>query len=290
MNNGKAIMETQDSEECIYLLAAQRQLYTESKRWKAAQFGASLAIPFVITLGQVLRVIQIDAAWAVATEALIVIALTALPKAKEGRRRAAVRIQQAFDSRVYGVSFENAGFDAAQVRTEAQKYLDRCGDSKLRNWYTCVTEEMRAGEAISRCQQMNCSWSKRLTGRYCIAAIGAPIALLVVLAMLVAATRTDPFSLVFLLSIVEWVVLAAYDGIGSFKAYSKLDEDVRSYSLVSVENIRRVQSSLYDARMNDLLIPDWFYVVFRNKDEREFGFAASSLGAGATAREEGTHG
>ena len=131
MNNGKAIMETQDSEECIYLLAAQRQLYTESKRWKAAQFGASLAIPFVITLGQVLRVIQIDAAWAVATEALIVIALTALPKAKEGRRRTAVRIQQAFDSRVYGVSFENAGFDAAQVRTEAQKYLDRCGDSKL---------------------------------------------------------------------------------------------------------------------------------------------------------------
>ena len=71
MNNGKAIMETQDSEECIYLLAAQRQLYTESKRWKAAQFGASLAIPFVITLGQVLRVIQIDAAWAVATEALV---------------------------------------------------------------------------------------------------------------------------------------------------------------------------------------------------------------------------
>lgn len=257
MNNGRVILETQRSRENIWLLAAQRQLYSEAKHWETAQFIASFAIPLAMTFAQVLRFVSIDATWCVVVETFILIALTALQRVKSEKKQMAARIQQAFDSNVYGIAFENKDYEPGLMKRKAQQYIDQHGDSELRNWYSCVSKDMKAGEAVSKCQQMNCGWSKRLAGRYSVAVIGSSIILLAILTLMVLITGTDPFALVFLLTIVEWAMVTAYCSFRGFKAYDKLDEDIRSYSLVSTENIRKVQRSLYEARKNAQMVPDW---------------------------------
>lgn len=66
-------------------------------------------------------------------------------------------MQQAFDSKVLGVFFENARLNCREVARYADRYYTRCkwrrADPKLDDWHSADLSGFKSGEAIPRCQR-----------------------------------------------------------------------------------------------------------------------------------------
>lgn len=269
MNSGTRIKELQNAKENKRLLAAQRQTYTDAKRVDFANACICLLVPLGITVAQ--------AFLCVPTGALVLIwvatftAGICLPKRSERLVEEAAAMQQRFDSEVFGIKFENVNRDDTIVASRANRYYEHGGaddgDRGLDDWYSVEIGDMRAGDAIARCQRQNAEWTMRQFRRsICIEAC---IALLVavVLAALIAFSGVDILNFFFLFTIVEWIVQRFVGSLRSVRKLEVLENALSSYRLSSRDDIVRTQDKIFEYRKAPYLVPDWLYSLFKRSDE-----------------------
>lgn len=269
MNSGARIKELQNTKENKRLLAAQRQTYTDAKRVDFANACVCLLVPLGVTVVQAFLCVPTGALvliWAATFAAGI-----CLPKRSERLVEEAASIQQRFDSEVFGIKFENVNRDDAIVASRANRYYEHRGaddgDQGLDDWYSADIGDMRAGDAIARCQRQNAEWTMRQFRRsICIEAC---IALLVavVLAALIAFSGVDILNFFFLFTIVEWTVQRFVGSLRSVRKLEVLENALSSYRLSSRDDVVRTQDKIFEYRKAPYLVPDWLYSLFKRGDE-----------------------
>lgn len=265
MNNGNEILKAQETEGNIKLLAAQRQMYSDAKKYSGVATFLSLFIPIVITLLQGFISIQY---WILVLIAFIIL-ITGNQLGKHIKRliESAAQIQQRFDSNVFDMSFCNSNITISKIKKYSMRYVKRCGEAKLHCWYTVPLDGMNEFEAISSCQLQNAKWTKGLVTRYFI--LGLIVALLIAVAITVEVIlgQTSWENLFFLLPICEWIFERFQGLINLRKKAGKLEADAEHYILNTKENIEIIQNDIYDYRSSTILIPDWFYKLFKRRDD-----------------------
>ena len=270
MNDGKAIIARQEQEFNIRLLAAQRRLYSKAKKFKYLQIALSIVPPVVVTFLQIAGIVTADIVLFLAVEAAMMCGAAFCGRAAAKNRDCAAKVQQAFDSDVFGIPFGFASLRGIDVEKTADVELGSRGDKDLINWYSCVREDMRAGEAISACQKMNCRWSKHLVMRYGAVSIGVPALAMTAVVLLILNLDVDAMTLVFLGAMPEWLFDRMIATVECYSMYGSLEDDLGAYNLGQRENIIAVQDRVYELRRYDYQIPDWFYFRFRQNDEKAF--------------------
>lgn len=270
MNDGKKIREAQNEERAIQLLAAQREMYTRAKRWNAAGTVASLGLPLILTAAQ--------AFWSLPPHVIALAAfLTFVAGYRIGRKvremvSEAAGIQQSFDSYVYSVDFQAGKVDDCTVQRFAGCHLAREGaGEKLKDWYTVRMDNASPGSAVASCQHQNVCWSESLLSRYRIAGLMAGSIVVAILVALVLALQVSWENLFFLPTVLEWVLRRYIEVQEARTKVRDLSHSLGRYTLDRHKDILETQSALFEYRRSGVLIPDWFYELFKERDERVWG-------------------
>lgn len=269
MNSGDEIKRVQELDENKKLLAAQREMYSTAKKHDFLNVVVCFAIPYCATLTQMF--FSIPPCALVAIWLFTVIAGLALPHLSAELAKKAARVQQSFDSRVFGVSFENADFKKGDISKYADDYFARCerkGEGpRLDDWYSADLSGLKAGEAIARCQKQNTEWTKRLLLRSLGGEVLAAVVLAGILWLLITGSSVDPLSLAFLTTIVEWLFQRIVRCFSTLQKVEKLTSASELFNLGSRENIERAQDRIYDYRSSSYLVSDFMYRLFKESDD-----------------------
>lgn len=269
MNNGKRIRELQNNEENIRLLAAQRQTYSDAKHVDHANACICLLLPFVITVVQ--QFVDVSSRDLVLVWIATMVAGICLPKRAELLIDEAARMQQRFDSAVFGIKFDNVSRDDGKIATRAKRYFNNCNRKRegtdLDDWYSADISSMTSGDAIARCQRQNTEWTKRLLRRsLCIeTSIGILAAIMTI--ALIRYSGVDPLNLFFLFSIIEWMIQRVVRCREVLKSVNSLADSLSEYRLSSRENILRVQEKIFEYRRAPYLVPNLLYAIFKGYDD-----------------------
>ena len=268
LNSGDEIKRVQEHEESKQLLAAQREMYSTAKRFDFTNVLVCFAVPLCATLLQL--VFTIPSGVLITVWLLTMVAGLVLSRLSAGLAKKASCVQQAFDSRVFGVFLENARANRREVTRYADRYYARCkrkhADPKLDDWYSTDLSGLEAGEAIPRCQRQNAEWTRRLLRRSVCMEVLAALVVCVLLRSLIVCLSVDPLSLTFILSIAEWAILRIVSCFLTLRKVSNLSVSM-SFDLSSEENIKRVQSAIYDYRSSSYIVPDFMSLIFKEPDD-----------------------
>lgn len=148
----------------VELLAAQRQLYSEAKRWRCLR-AWSVAMMTVIGVGTTLLAPDLlEVVGLVAT--VLLIALWFTSNLEKQRARTAANIQEQLDTSVYPLDWNpilGAKPDAEDVVAAASRFK---GDrAKLNNWYS-IPDGVPRPLDILLCQRSNLRWDATLRRSY----------------------------------------------------------------------------------------------------------------------------
>lgn len=265
MNNGNEILKAQEIEDNIKLLAAQRQMYSDAKKYSGVATFLSLFVPIVVTLLQGFISIQY---WILVLIAFIIL-ITGNQLGKRTKRliESAAQIQQRFDSNVFDMPFCNSSITISKIKKYSMRYIKRRGEAKLHCWYTVPIDGMNEFDAISSCQLQNAKWTRGLVTRYFIFELIVALIIVLAIAAEVVLGQTSWESLFFLFPIFEWIFERLHGLISLRKKAGKLEKDTEHYILNTKENIVIIQNDIYEYRSSTVLIPDWFYKLFERRDD-----------------------
>ncbi|WP_304855726.1 S-4TM family putative pore-forming effector [Adlercreutzia caecimuris] len=268
MNPGSVILQKQNEDESITLLAGQKELYTKAKTVATISLVMCLGIPLMFVLVQIFISVPYEVLFA--SSLITLVTDIVLVRRKSELQKEAASVQQAFDAHVYGIHFESASFNRKRMLQCAKELMNCKGErERLKSWYPSTIAGMDPGAAISECQHVNARWSKRLLTRYLAATIAASVAIVAIIAGVMCCRHVAWQSLFFLLPLLEWMIRQFYDIYRARQSKRGLEKALETFKLADLENIKCVQEKLYEARANDVMVPDKLYNMFREKDERD---------------------
>ena len=276
------IAEKQNQPDNLRRLAAQRQLYRESKRWT----GVLLVSPIVLALaGNLAYLFPAGSAFA-AFYALIGVVFTVVEYVvfnnltSKGREEAA-RIQELFDCDVLELPWnEMVGEkpEPSDVERAAQRFVQKTpGDAyqTLRTWYDRPTPDPSMALPLARvvCQKQNIKWDthqRRSYARRLFFAMGAYAVILFVIGMAVNSSYRQPFEgpAIFAITV---LVIGGKHAMDHHRAADQLDElKVQVTALLQeakdlpesaslTAKARDLQTEIFHHRKEHPPIFDWYY-------------------------------
>lgn len=267
MNSGDRILELQESEQAIELLAAQREMYTRAKHWNAAWTCVCLGVPLALTIAQVW--VDLPSKFVIVTAVVVFACGLAAEKRTERFAKEAPRVQQEFDSYVYGIDFGERAPDSSRVQRFSKSHLNRVGArEKLLKWYTVPLAGLAAGEAIASCQRQNARWSESLVSRYRIVGLASAVSVAAVVIYAIGAAHVPWDNLAFLPAIIEWLCRRWDKASMAKKRTQFLNDAFVHWKHTRLSDIKSTQRAILECRLNMLLVPDWFYGLFQGRDEK----------------------
>lgn len=280
------ITETQNSAENLELLAAQRYLYTFGK--KLQRLEVFLCVPCLIVFA--ILSMHLDSGQAFLSLASVGVVFTnALilgPWIKSTKARAA-KIQNLFDCNVLNIPWNYLKLGAKpgkEMTSEyAAKYKQKETDfSSLKDWYSDKPVGSEDTSTILFQQKSNVWWDSYLRKRFIIYRLIVDVSFFLLL--LVICTIIDcslkSFILQVLIPLIPLFLLSnklyrqhrqaflKYKRTNDYLkvVFEKIQKGDYRREDVEIESIL-LQDEIYESRTTSPLLPDWFYFVFRKKQE-----------------------
>lgn len=276
MSNGIFIRQNEDNS--IAMLAAQRQLYRDIKKYNNISISLSLWVPFILAIATLF--IPRDTELKYATYILSIVAwLFALfidKYIKENKELAAF-IQQKFDIYVYKMPWNEKVFKknkniSNDIAIYSKKILSNPREKeKLKNWYTYIADERELTEGILMCQRENVSWDSGLRKRVKFASIILFVLLLVlvfVIGLLKNERVIDLISrIAFILPMLKWLLDTVTKLDKDIKKLKELDFIINDNEPKTMEELQEIQKEIYQHRKGCCTIPEYIYNIFKDNDE-----------------------
>ena len=176
MSNGIATRQNEDNS--IAMLAAQRQLYRDAKKYNTVSVALSVWIPFALAV--ILLFIPENTECRYASYILSIVSMFfsfVIDKYIEEKKQLAAFIQQKFDVYVYEMPWDKRIFGRDknvdhEIATHSKKILSNLQEKKqLKDWYTPVVDKKNTIDGILACQRENLGWDVGLRKRFKFASI-----------------------------------------------------------------------------------------------------------------------
>lgn len=283
MSNG--ICKRQNEAKCIMMLAAQRELYNSAARLDLVGFVLSVILPVAFSFLPVL-----GASWdwirylSYGLSVLMLFTSNAIARACRSKKNLAASIQNEFDIYVYQMPWSKNLFGPrknlnAEIAEYSQKILNnekQKGD--LVNWFTSPVDDMPLEKGILSCQRENINWDNRLKIRY---RIYATILCVFLTASMytIGIVNNETFQIcitriVFVLPMARWIITLWNSVSDDIVRLQDLKASFNSIEDLNMEELQVNQKKITDHRKACVKIPNWFYWIFKDKDEnREYRIA-----------------
>jgi len=282
MNN---IAELQNTENHIDLLCAQRFVYTKAKI--AFQTRILLSVLFAI-LGPIL-ILNFEAIKvyvAVVAVSYAFLDLLFLRRLENNYREDGAKIQELFDTGLFKLDWNNIVVgdrpDTEKIFSYSRKYKEKNDLTNLYNWYSPEIGGLDLNEAVVVCQRTNIWWDVSLRDKlFWFLSMGL-LALTLLIFLFFSKDSTVLFSILASL-------LPLYESLGEYiksqreaiiktKALKSRLEDFIERLIegqkINSSDLRITQDEIYRHRSASLFVPDWFYFIFRSKQEDEMNYSA----------------
>lgn len=284
MSNG--IRLRQNEEHSIEMLAAQRQLYNDAKKYDWLSTALSVWIPFVMAI--MLLFISEDSL--VGIVSYIVPIISAISsfiingKIKDKKEWAA-SIQQKFDTYIYTMPWDtrifgkNRNLDNKIAEHSSKILSDEEEKKSLYDWYTPSVDEKEIKEGILCCQRENVWWDVGLRKRFKMGSIITIVILCITVFIMGICKNESTVKLLwrfaFVAPMLKWLLSTIEQLNRDIHTLQKLDERINDGESKSEEDLQDIQKLIFDHRKNCFAIPNFFYKHFKDNDEDKAHRAAS---------------
>lgn len=285
------ISSRQNQKENLDLLAAQRRLYSDTKRWRAVRTvgamvsGIPLPVLAVLVPSSRIAVATVAAAW-------LVVSLVILFFVENGKKLEATRVMEEFDVSVFGLrwNFRIAGSKVPRETIAAACRRDTGSRAKLLDWYPVIVDELPEPLSVLVCQRAAAVWDWRLRRGFSFVVGGATMVLLLaaVAASIALHYSSALLFIVFIVPMMPAFVAGtniALSHRGTAREQSEmqlwLDEDweqaLRDPTSLTMQECRQHQDCRYRFRRDAIPIPDTWYRLRRARYELDMTQAAAEM-------------
>lgn len=259
-------------------LTAQRQLYRELERYDLYKWICMVAIPVICAVME--SIIIDNRALNIITYMIPILSFVLsyyIGKQSQALRRNAAEIQQHFDLYVYQMEWNPLLFGKKQNVTnlvaEKSEVLRKKERKELRNWHELNNKKRSNEEEILICQQGNIKWDTNLRKRYkvlnCII-IGAIFIGILFLGIIQEQTIPLLFGRMWIITpLLKWLSDVVQQLDFNIKNLEEIDSRIEMLDKPNMYDLQIIQNMIYEHRKTCLKIPDWFYNLFRDKDQEK---------------------
>lgn len=276
MSNG--IRLRQNEEHSIEMLAAQRQLYNDAKRYDWLSTALSVWIPFGMAI--ILLFISEDSLVGIVSYIASIISAVIsfmVDRIISNKKELAAFIQQKFDTYIYTMPWDTRIFGKNRILNNeiavySSKILsDEEEKQSLYDWYTPSVDEKELNEGILSCQRENVWWDVGLRKRFKIGSIIAILILCIAIFVMGICKNESTVKLLwrfaFVAPMLEWLLNTIKQLNVDIHELQELDEKINDDESKSIEDLQDIQKLIFDHRKNCFAIPNFFYKYFKDNDE-----------------------
>jgi hypothetical protein len=286
------ILTLQNRPENILMLAAQRQLYMEAKRFFMIQVYITVPVTIVLSLLKLIPA-EISGNFFVYTAsffggAISIADLIIGHFIVSDYRSQAAKIREEFDCKVYEMEWDNISIRSKVDRETINKFgykYRTIPDSPLENWYPEEIANQSREKAIYTCQKSNVHYDRSLRNKYvttvCLVSMGIFLILFLISLTTDFSLRTFVFQVVipsFPVLILTVKIITEHTKL--IKASNELHKSMTALdqkeSAINMQQLRVVQTQIYCNRKTGALVPDFFYNRERKKLEKEMHVNAAN--------------
>lgn len=290
------IIEDQNTQQQLERLAAQRYIYSQSKKLVALQMLLTIAIPITLTISA--TIVQNLKVWAAFYGiAISFMDVAVIEQYQKSLKACAAKIQELFDSDVLQMKWNELKIgnrpDIETVSEAAENVKKKQSEyEKLKNWYPAAIAQLPLYLARLVCQRTNCWWNIKLRRRYRIVLLAG--VLLIALVFVAISIHQNMTMINFILGILApfsptmlWALREYYKQGESADALDKLKVQIEGIwgkamsnelSEEAIEGISRdIQNEIFDRRRIDPVIFDRVYWFLRDKQEAQMNKGAEEL-------------
>lgn len=277
------IYELQNTSRGLSLLRTQANIYSEAKKLVSLKLIFSVILACVFSVINYLFINDILYALSSFFSVASIFLMGIIKILISNKIKLAAKIQQVFDSYVFGYKLITDKFQLnkpitiAEERELIQKY-DYKNYVGVVNWYNDYSTLSHARQVFF-CQAENVRYDKRLRNKYKLFNIiiaGVSILLIILLSILVN------LSVIKVLLIASWAlpIIAYYFDLFYYlkkdndflveldDEYKRIEQSLDSISEEALYIYTyEMQYYIYEKRINSILIPDWFYKLFKTKHQ-----------------------
>lgn len=295
-----SIADRQNNPDNIQRLQAQRQMYSDIKRWMIVNLIVGVIIPLIVsilvfissndTLSSALNfkskdISYISAPVGIVAAILVVVISQLIKKMKE----TSAKIQETFDTNVFKLDWDKInvgekpdfGIILKNSKAFEAKHPNYTG---FKDWYTIKAATFKYPQAIAFCQQQNLNWDSELRQQVIkVATITLIVAVFFILALGIFNDFTLRTLFTNILSLLLPIFLFFYKLIveqkDTVKEMARLKDINRELidSILSSEltpdnfttRCRQLQTAIYQHRKSARPIPNWLHKRNRNEQEDE---------------------
>ena len=276
-----SIQERQNLPESLEKLAAQRLLYHRAK--VVRNFGMLLVL-FIAIIALVGAFVQNkDFGYGVTLSVLFtwLIDQFVLKEIETKYKREAATIQEDFDCLVLDIPWPRHKREkrptrdcVKQLATLAHKNSDIV--KNLKDWYSLKGLPEDEAQTKVRCQRMNCWWDINLRKRWqTVLAVSfwAFVAVAIVVSIFTGITVAKFLALVVsALRMLIWGIAELKNqgaAINNIQGIHQMLDEVETEAGITPAQIRSFQDEIFEHRRTNPPIPDWFFLLHRDRQELE---------------------
>ncbi len=282
-----SIAGRQNAPWSIQLLAAQRELYSEAKRWRRVRAWsvivmAMIGVTATILVPELLKVIG-------PVGAVLGIVQWAISLVERHRSQTAASIQEEFDTSVYPLPWNALLVTKADTEDVIAASSRHKGDrAKLADWYS-IPDGISYPLDVVLCQRTNLRWDSVLRRAYAKTIVAGLVALYLVF---VGVGIARDFSLAeFVLGLLPSLgaLQLGLETVRGHFRHSSAQMDLKRKveaawekartrpRTVRTSDLRAIQDGIYQLRVAAPPVPDRFYWRKRDQFEREMRLASEQL-------------
>lgn len=276
MSNGIAMR--QNEEKAITMLAAQRQLYNDAKRFDAISVMLSVWFPFVMAL--ILLFLPEESSWKSVSYILAIVSMLfsfAVDKRIDDKKKLAAYIQQKFDVYVYNMPWNERIFGKDKnvnqdIVTYSKHIMENDGEKKrLNNWYTPAVDNKELLTGILLCQRENFRWDVGLRKRYRLVSV-IMIVLLCSFVLAMGLWKNESVAmllwrLAFIVPMLEWLFDTVKTLNKDMERSIELDDIINNDVPKTIDELQDIQKMIFEHRKECYVIPNFIYQIFKDNDE-----------------------
>lgn len=281
MTFAKELQTRQNDRNNIMRLVAQRRLYSNAKKINYLNFGFAVVVPIVMSVVTTIFWLPFLRNSVVVLMLHIYTVLLAflqpfLINYIEKLKKDAAYIQLRFDINVFdlkwnelilGPAIDNDEYVVKKFKKVSGKNL-----SSLSDWYDLSGLEGKKREEVIRlCQRQNLQWNSTLYKRINIVInlfIWGSVAVCIVIMLIFKLSMAQMINnAVNFIPLITWI-LAVNKNYKKDKNILNVLKKLISKKRYSNILALTIEAKFTEYRQNDSLIPDWFYSLFRKKDNK----------------------
>ncbi len=287
MNN--KIHYNQNITQNLSFLAAQRFIYSEAKKLELFQFTFTVLgvvlMAFVVEYYTNVKYIA-----AVYSIFIFFIDLFIIRPAIDNKTTSATKIQEIFDCKLYKIPWNKVLLgnkpDIDEIIIASNSYLEKYKNfDDLKDWYA-VNKDIDFSSACYICQKINCWWDSKLRKYYGIFLF----LILGIITMILFSLYSEEFlqNLLYIsslfLPIYSFFIskiknnFSASSNLHSLKCIAdKIIVSKASSNIQSNISHRDLQNEIARSRLNNNLVPDYFYNLFKFDFEKKAKILVKSI-------------